>query len=66
MPLKKFVQVVFRVIMGTISYNLFNLFLNSEQCADLGEYSLKTHRQKRKIDEKNPEISSTRATPLPS
>ena len=56
MPSKKFIQVVFRVIMGTISYNLFNLFLNSEQCADLGEYSLKTHRQKRKIEEKNPEI----------
>jgi hypothetical protein len=55
LPSKRFVNVVFRIIMGTISYNLFNLFLNSEKCEDLDAYSLKTHRQKRK-DERNPDV----------
>ncbi len=55
LPSKRFVNIVFRVIMGTISYNLFNLFLNSEKCVDLDAYSLKTHRQKR-VDEKNPDV----------
>lgn len=56
LPSKKFVHVVFRVIMGTIAYNLFNLFLNSEKCATLRDYSLKTHRQKRRSEERNPDI----------
>ena len=55
-PIKKYVNVIFRVIMGTIAYNLFNLFLNSEICANLREYSLKIHRQKRRVEERNPEI----------
>ena len=55
-PSKKYVNVIFRVIMGTIAYNLFNLFLNSEKCANLREYSLKIHRQKRRVEERNPEI----------
>lgn len=55
LPSKRFVNIVFRVIMGTISYNLFNLFLNSEKCETLDKYSLKTHRQKR-LDEKNPDV----------
>lgn len=55
LPSKRYVNVVFRVIMGTISYNLFNLFLNSERCETLDAYSLKTHRQKR-LDEKNPDV----------
>jgi Transposase DDE domain len=56
LPSKKYVHVVFRVIMGTIAYNLFNLFLNSEKCATLRDYSLKTHRQKRKSSERNPDV----------
>lgn len=56
LPSKKFVHVVFRVIMGAIAYNLFNLFLNSEKCATLRDYSLKTHRQKRRSEERNPDI----------
>ena len=56
LPSKKYVHVVFRIIMGTIAYNLFNLFLNSEKCATLRDYSLKTHRQKRKVEERNPDI----------
>jgi hypothetical protein len=56
LPSKKYVHVVFRIIMGTISYNLFNLFLNSEKCATLRDYTLKTHRQKRKVEERNPDI----------
>jgi len=56
LPSKKYVHVVFRIIMGTIAYNLFNLFLNSEKCATLRDYSLKTHRQRRKVEERNPDI----------
>lgn len=56
LPSKKYVHVIFRVIMGTIAYNLFNLFLNSEKCATLRDYSLKTHRQKRRVEERNPDI----------
>ena len=55
LPSKKFIQVVFRVIMGSIAYNLFNLFLNSEQCDNLEDFTLKTLRQKRR-EEKNPEV----------
>jgi hypothetical protein len=56
LPSKKFVHVVFRIIMGTIAYNLFNLFLNSEKCATLEDYTLKTHRQRRRSEERNPDI----------
>lgn len=55
LPSKKYVQVIFRVIMGTIAYNLFNLFLNSEECNSLEDFTLKTHRQKKR-EERNPEI----------
>ncbi|NOT80944.1 MAG: transposase [Bacteriovoracaceae bacterium] len=56
LPSKKLVHVVFRIIMGTIAYNLFNLFLNSEKCSTLEDYTLKTHRQRRRSSERNPEI----------
>lgn len=56
LPSKKFVHVVFRIIMGTIAYNLFNLFLNSEKCSTLEDYTLKTHRQRRRSEERNPDI----------
>jgi hypothetical protein len=56
LPSKKYVHVVFRILMGTIAYNQFNLFLNSEKCATLRDYSLKTHRQKRTVEERNPDI----------
>ena len=55
LPSKKYTQVVFRVVMGTIAYNLFNLFLNSEECESLDDFTLKTYRQKRP-EEKNPDI----------
>ncbi len=55
LPSKKYVQVVFRIVMGTIAYNLFNLFLNSERCESLDDFTLKTHRQKRR-EERNPDI----------
>lgn len=56
LPSKKYIHVVFRIIMGTIAYNLFNLFLNSEKCATLEDYTLKTHRQRRRSEERNPDI----------
>ena len=56
LPSKKFIHVVFRIIMGTIAYNLFNLFLNSEKCSTLEDYTLKTHRQRRRSEERNPDI----------
>jgi hypothetical protein len=55
LPSKKFVQVVFRIVMGAVGFNLLNLFLNSESCEDLDEFSLKTLRQKRP-EEKNPKV----------
>lgn len=55
LPSKKYVHVVFRIVMGTIAYNLFNLFLNSEKCETLDDFTLKTHRQKRR-EERNPDI----------
>ena len=54
-PSKKFTQVVFRIIMGVIGYNLLNLFLNSEKCDTFEQYSLKTLRQRRPV-EKNAKI----------
>jgi hypothetical protein len=41
--------------MCLIGYNLLSLFLNSEKCSSLEQYSLKTMRQKRR-EEKNPKI----------
>src|SRR5208282_4858339 len=55
LPSKKFVHVVFRIIMGVIGYNLMNLFLNSEECDNFEQYSLKTLRQRRK-EEPNPKV----------
>lgn len=55
LPSKKYTQVIFRVIMGLVGYNLFNLFLNFQDCENMEEYTLKTLRQKRKLD-KNPEM----------
>jgi hypothetical protein len=55
LPSKKFVHVVFRIIMGVIGFNLLNLFLNSEGCESFEEFSLKTLRQKR-VEEENPKV----------
>jgi hypothetical protein len=55
LPSKKFVHVVFRVLMGVIGFNLMNLFLNSENCKTFEEFSLKTLRQKR-MEEENPKV----------
>lgn len=52
---KKWPNIVFRLVIGVIGYNLFNLFLNSENCDTLEEYSVKTMRQ-RKPAEKNPKL----------
>ena len=58
LPSKKYIQVVFRVVMGLIGYNLFNLFLNSQGCSSFKDYTLKLFRQKRRSiqEEKNPEM----------
>ena len=57
LPSKKYPQVVFRVIMGTLAYNLFNLFLNSQKCDSLKDYTLKLYRQKRRRQtEENPDV----------
>lgn len=53
---KNYVNVVFRIVIAVIGYNIFNLFLNSEGCKDFTEYSLKTLRQ-RKSPNKNPKIN---------
>jgi len=55
LPSKKFVHVVFRVLMGVIGFNLMNLFLNSENCKTFEEFSLKSLRQKR-MEEENPKV----------
>ena len=55
LPSKKFVHVVFRIIMGVIGFNLMNLFLNSENCRNFEEFSLRTFRQKR-MEEENPKV----------
>lgn len=51
----KLVRTVLNIVMCLIGYNLLNLFLNSEKCSDLEQYSLKTMRQKRR-EEKNPKV----------
>jgi hypothetical protein len=55
LPSKKFTQVLFRIVMGVVGYNLLNLFLNSEKCDDFEQYSLKTMRQRRPV-EKNAKV----------
>jgi len=55
LPSKKWTQVVFRLLMGVIGFNLMNLFLIHENCEDFDEFSLKTLRQKRR-DDPNPEV----------
>ena len=55
LPSKKFVHVVFRVLMCVIGFNLMNLFLNSEDCKDFEAFSLKSLRQKR-MEEENPKV----------
>ncbi len=45
----RYTNVVFRVVMGVLGFNLFNLFLNAEKCNDLKEYTLKLLRQKRRV-----------------
>jgi Transposase DDE domain len=55
LPSKKYVHVVFRILMGVIGFNLMNLFLNSENCKTFEEFSLKSLRQKR-MEEENPKI----------
>jgi hypothetical protein len=54
-PSKKLTHVVFRILIAVIGYNLMNLFLNSEDCRDYDEFSLKTLRQKRGSDP-NPNV----------
>ena len=53
LPSKKWTNIVFRLVIDVIGYNLFNLFLNSENCDTFEQYSMKTLRQ-RKPMEKNP------------
>jgi len=52
---KKYVRTAMNIIMCIIGFNLLNLFLNSENCKNIEEYSLKTIRQKR-TEEKNPQV----------
>ena len=54
-PSKKFTQVLFRIVMGVVGYNLLSLFLNSEKCDTFEQYFLKTMRQRRPV-EKNAKI----------
>ena len=54
---KKYAFVVFHILMGAVAYNMFNLFLNSEGCRNLKDFTLKLMKQKRRNKyEKNPEI----------
>lgn len=55
LPSKKLTHVVFRVLMSVIGFNTMMLFLNSENCKTFEEYSLKTARQKRILEE-NPDV----------
>jgi len=52
---KKFTHIVFQVCMHLISYNLLNIFLNSEECDSLDDFTLITMRQKRRITS-NPDL----------
>ena len=54
---KKYGFIVFRILMSAVAYNLFTLFLNSEGCRTMKDFTLKLLRQKRRNKyEKNPEI----------
>ncbi len=55
LPSKKFVHVVFRILMNVISFNLMTLFLNSENCDTFEQYSLRAMRQRRS-SERNPKV----------
>lgn len=51
----KLVHVVFRILMNVISFNLLRLFLNSEECDSVEDFTAKTLRQRRR-QEPNPKI----------
>ena len=53
---KKYPFTVFCILMGAVAYNLFTLFLNSEGCGSLRDYTLKLMRQKKDRYEKNPDM----------
>ena len=53
---KKYPFTVFHILMGATAYNLFTLFLNSEGCENLRDYTLKLMRQKKDRYEKNPDM----------
>lgn len=47
LPSGKLTQVVFRILMNVIGFNLLRLFLNSENCNTLEDFTAKTLRQRR-------------------
>lgn len=51
----KLSHVTFRIIINVISFNLLRLFLNSEACDSVEDFTAKTLRQKRR-QEPNPQI----------
>ncbi len=51
----KLSHVVFRITMNIIAFNLLRLFLNSEQCDTLDDFTAKTLRQRRP-PEPNPKV----------
>lgn len=51
----KLSHIVFRIIINVIAFNLLRLFLNSEECDTLDDFTAKTLRQKRRQDP-NPKI----------
>lgn len=54
-PSKKFTQVVFRLIMGVLGFNLFNIYTNFVSNKNK---SLKTFRQRKKNEvERNPKVT---------
>jgi hypothetical protein len=55
LPSGKLTHVVFRIVMAVLGLNLLRLFLNSENCDSLEDFTVKTLRQKRK-DEPNPDV----------
>ena len=55
LPSGKLTHVVFRILMNVIGFNLLRLFLNSEHCDTLEDFTAKTFRQRRR-QEPNPKI----------
>lgn len=55
LPSGKFVHVVFRILTNVIGFNLLRLFLNSEACDTLEDFTAKTLRQRRQ-QEPNPKV----------